>query len=160
MRRAELHVFDTAIAKWFGTKVQSESDIGKEKYETVSIPDDFEEMILGVFHPYFEPLKPYMLRLREIAIPPHRALVYAYRTFNGIPKDEEDKLPFHLRSMKARGNEQLSKYREILQELLDSLLKNGPQPGDSNPTSDDSPHTPAGEPVRSPEKSSPSTHHR
>jgi hypothetical protein len=134
--RDDLKVFETAIAKWFGTKEQSESDIGKEKYETVSIPDDFEEMILHVFHPYFEPLKPYMLRLRDIAIPPHRGIVSFYRRSHNISKEDVKSLPLNLQPMNERGDEQLSEYREILQELFDSLPGDGPQPNSPKITKD------------------------
>jgi serine/threonine protein kinase len=56
----DLNVLETAIAKWFGTKEQSESQIGREKYETVSNSEDFEDMILPIFYTYFAALKPYM----------------------------------------------------------------------------------------------------
>jgi serine/threonine protein kinase len=148
--REDLNVYETAIVKWFGTKEQSESQIGVEKYKTVDAPSAFKKSILAAFHPYFNPLKSFMQELRDIAIPPHSASVDLYRRMKDLEEDDVENLPLYLKPMEVRGEEQLKEYRDIVQAMFNSLPVDHPRPGGSSPANHDSPNTAASEAVRSP----------
>ena len=127
-------IFDTYIGLWYGKKGQSSKQLGRDKRDDLVSPTAFEERIIPAFHPYFRPLVKYIEELRQIAIPPLRALQDYHRMMKTrIDKrnnkqadikevtkvDKQEDLPFWLRDMKNRDSKEFFiQYKSILKRAL------------------------------------------
>jgi hypothetical protein len=152
--RKDINIFHTAIAKWFGKENHTEKEIGEAKYRTVTPRANFQRYILSVFHPYFNPLKPYFLRLSALAVPPEERDIQMYWDYSNGGIEDYNALPFNLQPMQMRARKQITEYRAILKQAFDILPDKDPEPGDvtGSSTQGSSPQTNADESIRSPMK--------
>jgi serine/threonine protein kinase len=114
---SDVELMDTPLASWLDTENKILPKIGKAKYKTVNNRKDFET-VLSAFHPYFEPLKPYVRKLRGVAIPPDPNTVLCLMDYMNW---SEDDVPFRFKPMDVKAGELLKEYRAVLQEALEAM---------------------------------------